>query len=105
MASTYASSFLCCSTSSSSSAPSSTSVTRFCLPFSQYILNGSSHKKGWFNSRIYAKFEKFQNQPSQYDIEETTQVSPESLQIDDEGEEDDRFIPCPHFLFVCNTVY
>lgn len=95
MASTNPSCFFYCS---STSIPNSTSTTRFALSCSQdSIPNGRSvitPNRGWFDSRIRAKFEKFQLEPPQDDPEETKASAFQVLQEDgdeQEEEEDDRF--------------
>ncbi|KAK9919824.1 hypothetical protein M0R45_028399 [Rubus argutus] len=97
MASTYPSSFfyLC----SRSSIPSSTSTTRLPLSFSDSTFNGCngiSVTKAWSttSSRIHAKFEKFQGEPPQNSLEETTTPpSLQELEEDGEQEEDDSCLP------------
>lgn len=95
MASTYPSYFLYCS--SSSSIPNSTSTTRFSLSCSQHSIlkgcNGISLNRGWFDSRICAKFDKFQGEPPQDDPEDFKASSFQVLQEDgdDNKEEDDRY--------------
>lgn len=80
-----------------------TSATRFSLSFSHPLLstyNGLSLHHATSTSRIFAKFEKFQTQPSQSQepepdpsssLEEITQTS--SVQ---DGEEDDRYYTTLH---------
>ncbi|KAF3454470.1 hypothetical protein FNV43_RR04917 [Rhamnella rubrinervis] len=97
MASTHPSCFFYCS--SPSSIPNSTSTIRFSLSCSHHsILNGCSGislNRGWFDSRICAKFDKFQGEPPQDDPEATKASSFQVLQEDgdDEREEDDSCLP------------
>ncbi|XP_062084740.1 uncharacterized protein LOC133790916 [Humulus lupulus] len=96
MASTYPS---CHFNSSSSSIPNSSSTARFTLSFSPSILNcsstfsGNSLTKGnCFTSRLRAKFDKFEGDPAQENLEDTTPSSTQSVQEEVE-EEDDSCLP------------
>lgn len=97
MASTYPTCFFY-SSSSSSSIPNSTSTTRFSLSYSHSTFNGCngvSLNRGWFQSRICAKFEKFQGEPPQDNLDDTKVPSFQVLEEDggkeEEQEEDDRY--------------
>ncbi|PON43930.1 hypothetical protein TorRG33x02_286510 [Trema orientale] len=85
------------SSSSSSSIPNSTPTTRFSLSFSRSVLDLSfsrnSLRKGVFRSRLGAKFEKFQGEPPQENLDDTTLSSSQSAQEDYEEEEDDSCLP------------
>ncbi|OAY42278.1 uncharacterized protein LOC110622174 [Manihot esculenta] len=71
-----------------------TSTTRFALPFSNPIFNGSNgilQSRSSSSSRICAKFEKFQGEsPLQDNLEETTQLQ---AQPQEAKEEDDSCLP------------
>lgn len=96
MAAPAPSCFNCCCFASkpNSSIPS----TNFPLSFSCPIFNGCngiSVTRTGFSSRTYAKFEKFQGDPSEENLEDSTVPSvqtqeQQTAQLEDE-EEDDRF--------------
>lgn len=79
---------------------SSISTTNFPLSFSYPIFNGwngISVTRIGFSSKTYAKFEKFQDDPSEANVEDITVSSLETQeQTIEEEEEDDRF----NFVFI-----
>ncbi|KAH7543071.1 hypothetical protein FEM48_Zijuj02G0144400 [Ziziphus jujuba var. spinosa] len=85
--------------SSFSSIPNSTSTTRFSLSCSHSIFNGCNGvmlNRGCFQSRICAKFEKFQSDPPQDNLEDTKTSSFQVVEEDRdevEEEEDDSCLP------------
>ncbi|KAL5566088.1 hypothetical protein UlMin_029252 [Ulmus minor] len=91
MASTSPSCFFYCS---SSSIPTSTSTTHSSLSFSRSIHTlcyGNSLRRGGFQSRIRAKFEKFEGEPLEDNLEDAKLSSFQAVQ--EEEEEDDSCLP------------